>query len=182
MPWAKLGEVIHRWWGRPVLDIYFDPAKTYDTVRVANIQGNPLGYFTHFLVRNTGRTTAQRCRARLMSVSRIAGEGEVPVREFAAPRRLKWANESDFEPKDIEARVRRCDLAHGIEGSSLMRFFVPPEETAVGVQTVYPAGKYRVRVRVDCDNARHAEATLDITFTGIWNQITVTQSGRLRAP
>ena len=173
----KISERLWRRHRRAVLTIYFDPARTYGTARIENLPGNPQGYFTHILVRNTGKDTAKACCARLMSISRIEGEAEARAHEFPTSRVLKWANES-FEPIEIAPglpEARRCDLAYGIEGAPMVQFFLRDVEPGSGVQSAYPAGRYRARVRVNSTNAKHADATFDINFTGIWNQITVTQ-------
>jgi hypothetical protein len=177
VPWAT--EKGARFLGRPILRVSFDQARSYDTIRVGDLAGNPRGFFCHCLVSNDGRTTAQECRARLMSVSRVEGDAEFRVPEFRAPRTLKWSNEADFGPRDILAGLsgrRRADLCYGIDGSTFLWFMVPPEEIGVGVQTRFPAGHYRVRVHVEGSNVPvPGTVTLDIRFSGVWNEIRVEQ-------
>jgi len=110
-----------------------------------------------------------------MTVSRVDGEAEFPVPEFSAPRTLKWANEPDASRRNIEPGLwgRRSDLCHTINGSSLLQFFVATEEIGLGVPTMFPAGRYRVRVCVDAENAASITATLTTNFDGTWQGVTV---------
>ena len=56
----------------------------------------------HFFVYNEGRTPARNAQARLMCVDRLTEFGEPrPETGFTAPRTLKWANEVDFNTRDI---------------------------------------------------------------------------------
>ena len=102
----------------------------------------------HFIVYNEGRTPARNAQARLMCVDRLTEFGEPrPETGFTAPRTLKWANEVDFNTRDIEPdEPRRADLCYAVEGESVMHFFAG--RVGVGVQTLFPPGRYRVRVRV----------------------------------
>jgi hypothetical protein len=165
----------YRLWRRPVLRIGFDESLTYD-VRLVRGYGGASGRFCHFIVYNEGRpgrAPARNARARLMSVASLTAFGEPrPAAGFVAPRTLKWANEPDLSPRDIEPDVpRRADLCYAIQGDPNVTFFAGP--AGVGVQTVFPSGHYRVRVRVDADNALPAEAVFDVTHTGNWAAITI---------
>ena len=159
---------------QPHLSIFFDANKTYD------VAGPPecRRYYCHFHVRNTGKDTAKACRSRLMSVSSIEGEGERPVPKFHAPRTLKWDNVRGFARQDIEPglRAHRSDLCYGERGSPLLVFYVDPEERGIGVQTSFPRGYYRVRVRVESENADPADATFDVRFSGVWNEIIISDA------
>jgi hypothetical protein len=157
----------------------FDPQRTYGKARIANVPGRPLGMFGHFVVINHGRRVAKGCRSRLVALSRIEGEGEVPIREFRAQRTLKWANEpedallQDIEPGREGARL--SDLCYTIQDSPLLYFFVV-QQPASGVQTVFPQGRYRATVRVDSeDGSASARARLEISFDGPWEGMTISQ-------
>jgi hypothetical protein len=95
-----------------------------------------------------GPAPARNAQARLMCVDRLTEFGEPrPETGFTAPRTLKWANEVDFNTRDIEPdEPRRADLCYAVEGESIMVFFAG--RVGVGVQTLFPPGRYRVRVRV----------------------------------
>ena len=165
----------YRLWRRPVLRIEFDESKTYD-IRAIIDRGGTRGRFCHFIVYNDGRrgrAPARNARARLMAVASLTAFGEPrPAAGFVAPRTLKWANELDLSPRDIEPDVpRRADLCYAVRGDPNVYFFVGPVN--VGVQTVFPPGRYRVRVRVDADNALSTEGVFDVTHTGDWASITI---------
>jgi len=179
IPWAAVGGWALRaltrartWWRRARLKIYFDPAETYHVRHVVD-HNNQLGRFCHFMVRNEGKEIARQCRVRLMAVSALTPDGPVPAAGFVAPRTLKWAHEPDWDPRDIEPDVpRRADLCYTVDGIPVLIFFTPPQPS--GVQTIFPAGGYRVRVRVDSENGGRDEATYDIAFDGTWQTVSVT--------
>jgi hypothetical protein len=170
IPWSTIGRGLSRiraWRRRPVLTISFEANKTYDVRAVIDF-GGALGRFCHFIVTNTGKDAARNSRARLMNVEILSPHG-VPVAApgFIAPRELKWANEPDFGPRDIAPEVpRRVDLCYAVNGHQGLWFFAGP--ASVGVQTVFPPGKYRMRVCVDAQNARHVEASFDVSYDGRW--------------
>ncbi len=175
IPWSTIGRGLSRiraWRRRPVLTISFEANKTYDVRAVIDF-GGALGRFCHFIVTNTGKDAARNGRARLMNVEILSPHGEpVAAPGFVAPRELKWANEPDFGPRDIEPEVpRRVDLCYAVNGHQGLWFFAGP--ASVGVQTVFPPGKYRVRVRVDAQNARHVEASFDVSYDGRWSTVSV---------
>ena len=178
IPWALLstwagraGTRLFRWRRRPILRISFDPQDTYHVRAVLDHVGQ-LGRFCHFTVNNDGSDTALTCRARLMSVETLTEYGQpLPASGFVAPRVLKWAHELDFGPRDVERDVpRRADLCYAVDGETYFWLFVA---VGAGVQTIFPAGRYRVRVRVDADNAAHVEASFVVTYDGTWSSITV---------
>jgi hypothetical protein len=178
IPWTAAGGWALRalsWvrtrWRRARLRIYFDPAETYHVRRVVDYN-NQLGRFCHFMVRNEGKEIARQCRVRLMAVGTLTPQGPVPVEDFVAPRTLKWAHEPDWDPRDIEPDVRRrADLCYAVDGTPLLIFFTTPMPS--GVRTIFPPGTYRVRVRVDSENAERDEATYDIAFDGTWQTVHV---------
>jgi len=163
----------YHWWRRARLKIYFDPGHTYH-VRTVLDHHNARGMFCHFMVRNDGKEPARECRARLMSVSRRTPNGEISEHDFTAPRVLKWAHEPDWKQRDIEPGRpgRRADLCYVVEGDPHLYFFCPP--LTLGLQTVFPPGEYRVRVRVDSENGDSDEALYDISFDGTWSRVNVT--------
>ena len=189
MPWwtsvvgpsASLWHKAYRWWCQPVLRIEFHESRTYDVVRLPEYNG-ALGRFCHFFVYNDGRATARHARARLMSVARLTEFGEPrPEPNFVAPRTLKWADETDFDPRDIERGVpRRADLCYAAEGYNVMHFVAVP--VGVGVQTTFPPGRYHVGVRVDTDDALPAEAEFDVDYKGDWATITIRPRAAEKGP
>lgn len=125
------------------------------------------------MVRNKGKEIARQCRIRLMAVSTLMPQGPVAAPGFVAPRTLKWAHEPDWDSRDIEPDVpRRADLCYAVDGVPVLIFFTPPMPS--GVQTIFPPGQYRVRVRVDSANAGRDEATYDVSFDGTWETVNVT--------
>jgi len=171
------GRAVQRWLGRPQLEIIFDASRTYGRAPIANIPGNPVGLFGHFVVLNHGRQVAKRCRSRLMALSRVEGEGEVPLPAFSAPRTLKWANEPQDAPlQDIDPGRpgRRSDLCFTIQGSDLLFFFVL-EDAASGVQTRFPRGRYRATIRVEAEDGAADEGRLEINFDGTWEGLSISK-------
>ena len=160
---------------RPILGIYFDAAETYHTRTI--VENNSTGFFCHLMVRNKGEQTAKNCRARLIGVFHQEPNGEF-VRHpgFVNPAILKWAHEPDFNPKDIEDLPRRLDLCYTDQSvlHSLI-FFTPIRPN--GNQTIFPPGTYRVRIRVDADNASRAEGVFIVRYNDVWNQVRIDPDG-----
>ena len=176
-----IGQALLQWLKWTTLTVSFDPRQTHDRLPVGNrprtsLGDLPMGFFTHVVVKNTGRVRAEQCWAQVLSVSEIVGEGEHTLPSFRVPRRTKWANEGAFDPIDIDTdfRGRRLDLCHAVQGDLYMSLFVPPEEAATSVQVQFPKGFYRLRVRVRAKNAPDTMGTFDVKFTGTWDGISVT--------
>ncbi len=53
-------------------------------------------------------------------------------------------------------------------------FFTP--QLPNGNRTVYPAGHYQVKIRLDADNASYVVRDFIIDFDGIWNEIKVAEA------
>ena len=92
---------------------------------------------------------------------------------FSAPFILKWAHEKDYDPKDIEPDLpRRLDLCYGLERKpNQLSFFTIHKPD--GNLTIYPPGTYRVKVRVDSENASLVDKYFIVNFKGGWDQITI---------
>jgi hypothetical protein len=93
---------------------------------------------------------------------------------FLNPFVLKWAHESDFTPKDIEPDIpRRLDLCYCLKTKPDKLIFFTLRK-ADGNKTIYPPGTYKVKVRVDSENAQTVDGEFEIQFGNSWNDIQVT--------
>ncbi len=155
----------------PRLHVYFNAQKTYH-IHHATIfegKGDSLGYFCHVIVRNGGRETAKQCRGRLAGLRPIGDESRFP--RFGAPEVLRWAYERNFNPCDIQPKMNhRLDLCCALEALPNHLIIETP-----GARTLLPQGIYLMKVRVDAENAKHAEGAFRVEFTGAWNEIRVTE-------
>lgn len=92
-------------------------------------------------------------------------------RDFGNPVVLKWAHESDYDPRDIEKDVpKRLDLCFAVQDRPNELIFFTPQ-LPNGNRTTYSKGKYIVKVRVDADNTSPVEGNFCIEFNGTWNDI-----------
>lgn len=158
---------------KPKLNIHFNPDKTYNTARVRD-HGNVLGFFCHLIISNEGKNTAINCRGRVIAIERRTDYGSFsPMKEFVKPILLKWANEADFAPRNVEHDIpRRLDLAYKLEShpESLILFTEP---VPTGNLKVLLPGTYRVTVRVDAENADAVDRSFLIEHGDHWKDITV---------
>jgi len=171
--WMSKGRKYYR---RPKLVVYFDPNETYHT-RVVTDQNNTPGFFCHVMVKNEGKDIAENCRGRVIDIQIEDNSGNfIKHNMFSAPMILKWAHESDYEPRDIETDLpRRLDLCCGVQvqPNNLFIFTIHKPD---GNLKVYPPGKYKIKVRVDSDNASTVDQHFIIDFKGGWNQISIEQA------
>lgn len=170
---------IQKAWGyfsRPKLHIYFDPNESYHTRTVVDL-GGTLGFFCHLMISNNGRQIAKKCRGRLIEVNVLDSNGIFRHHpDFVSPVVLKWAHEINFDIKDVEPDIpKRLDLCYGVQSKpGVLIFFTPKFPT--GNRTDFPPGTYRVKVRVDAENASTVDGTFIIKYTGVWNQIQVSEA------
>ncbi len=170
---------VEKVWGylrRPKLRLYFDPKESYHT-RLLVGRGDALGYFTHLMVSNEGKQIAKNCRGRLIEVSVPDSRGRFERHpDFVNPVVLKWAHEMDFDPKDVEPDIpKRLDLCYTDQSMpGLLIFFT--KKVPTGNRTDFPPGTYRVKVRVDAENAEPVDDTFVIDYGGVWNQIQVSEA------
>lgn len=145
---------------KPKLRLYIDQKKTYDDVPIANAN-NKKGYFIHVMVENIGykNSKAKNCRGRLIKVEQQNSDGKYyPHPTFRVPEILHWSNKVkdgriDWDPINIDTETpARLDVANTINGSGILYFFTPDKDVPHGNQTDFPAGSYRIRIRVEGDN------------------------------
>jgi hypothetical protein len=53
--------------------------------------------------------------------------------------------------------------------------FIYTMQKADGILKVYPPGKYKIKVRVNSDNASTVDQPFIVDFKGGWNQISIEQ-------
>jgi len=161
---------------QPKLFLYFDPSETYHVRNVVN-QGNVPGFFCHLMIKNNGKEIARNCRGRVIEVAVRDKNGNF-VRHplFSNPFVLKWAHEDDFNPIDVENDLpRRLDFCYSIQSiPNALIFFTPQKPN--GNLTIYPPGTYRVKVRIDTENAKAIDGYFNINFSGQWNQISISEA------
>jgi len=171
--WAERG---FAFLNRPKLSLYFDTNQSYHTRNLVDHGGVP-GFFCHVMVKNNGKLIAKKCRARLLEVSiqDIDGISFMPAQGFVSPVTLKWAHEPDFEPRDIEPDLpRRLDLCYSLQSQQdRIIFFAPP--IPLGVQIIFPRGVYRVKIRVDAENAKSTDGVFVVNHRRNWNEISIAE-------
>lgn len=140
---------------KPSLEIYYDEKETYLKARDLAFQGI-VANFGHVMVRNKGRTIAKNCIGKLKSIELYKDNKFQAVPEYKSAMDLKWAHEEDIYPKDIDPNDSiRLDLCYAHDGLDIIHFFT--KKYPNGSQTDFPPGLYKVRIRVNCDNAKSVE-------------------------
>jgi len=162
-----------RYYTRPKITVYYDSNETYITTSIAD-QNDTSGYFCHVMVENTGKEIAKNCRARVIEIQVEDKAGLFKKhKSFLAPMTLKWAHELDFNPKDIENDIpRRLDLCFGMEAQP-DDLFIFTEHNHDGNLKIYPPGRYKLKIRIDSNNAKNVDKYFIVDFKGGWNQIII---------
>ncbi len=174
LSWAFIKDVLS--WAknlafRPKLRIYFDPSQTYHVAPDLAADGIN-GMFLHVMIVNRGRTTARKCRALLFEVDSEAKPGAFgPAPLFRNPVELHWAHEDiDCLAKDIPPeQPMRLDVCYANEGHFQLHFFC--EKRPRGVQTDFPPGRYKVRIKVRSDDGATCSGRFLLAFDGDFRKL-----------
>lgn len=161
---------------RPKMRVYFDPGQTYRETPIFEHNGTP-GFFCHIMISNDGKKLARQCRGRLIDVKYMDEHNNyVSHPSFVAPATLKWANEMDYDPKDIETGLpRRLDLCYATQAiPEVLIFFT--QQLPNGNLTAFPRGNYQVKIRVDGENVRAVDGSFVVQYDGIWNKIKIQEA------
>lgn len=152
------------YFNRPNLEIYYDPNETYHKAIDLSFNGI-LGNFAHVMVRNRGEHLAQNCIGELRSIKQFKNGKFQDIPEYRNIMNLKWAHEKDFSPKDIDKdSPKRLDVCYVHEGYDILHFFT--EKYPSGNQTDFPPGKYKIKIRVRCDNTKISEKEFIVKYNG----------------
>ncbi|MFH1661910.1 MAG: hypothetical protein ABIA02_02340 [Candidatus Falkowbacteria bacterium] len=147
---------------RPKLEIYYDEKETYHKVPDLTYNGI-LGNFGHVMVRNTGKTVAKNCVGKLRLIELYKDNKFQAVPEYRNVMDLKWAHEEDFYPKDIEPDDNiRLDLCYVHDGHNIIHFFT--KKYPGGNQTDFLPGLYKVKIKVNSDNAKSIEKYFKVEY------------------
>ena len=152
------------WWRQPKLTLEFEPGEP--CVRTTELTNGVLTEWTRVRVRNTGRTSAQRCVPMLVRVASNGAE-----RKDIDPIQLRWAGiprSRGFDPVNLA----RGDFAYfnvlrQQENEKVARFesFDYPD-LDTGFLTVLPlSDSHKLTVTVTSDTARPASYQLHYART-----------------
>lgn len=142
---------------KPKLEIYYDAKETYHKA-IDIAFNNVMTNWGHVMVRNKGKgkITAKNCVGKLQSIKLLKNNKFHIVPEYKNVMTLKWAHEEDFSPKDIEPNSSiRLDLCYIHESYDIIHFFT--KKYSSGNQTDFPSGIYKIKIKINCDNAKSAE-------------------------
>lgn len=169
--------------GRAILRVSFDPQHTGEMRYVGRPGRNPdqPARFYHFVVTNEGNVVARKCVGKLIDVQVRDADGSfVTYRDFAKPVILKWANETNWDPIDIEPnlpRPRRLDLCLVLESSPHILRLSNRKEFDGNV-TDLAVGVYRFTIRVSAENAKPVQEVFVVEYVGMWDRVNVNQAGK----
>lgn len=157
---------------KAVLKMYYDKKETYHNVPIANITPVKNGLFLHTMVKNEKNILGKNCYGELVEVQEYRNGVFSKVPTFTAPVILKWAHEDFGKKLDIDKDVpRRLDVCHTIDGFDYFLFMTAGGPR--GIQTQFPKGKYKIKVRVKGDNTDFSYGEYLIDFDGTWNKIKI---------
>jgi len=176
--WAAAAkESVRFLWGvfsKPKLTVYFDKSQTYRTA--FDILSSRQGMFLHVMVANRGRRVAKKCRGSLIEVLAEGRDGYVPAKGFDNPVDLHWAHEPpDCYAKDIahDDKPTRLDVCYAHEGIPMLHVFC--EKIPRGIQTDFPPGRYKVRVRVRSEEGAVCFVHLLVAYDGEFKSLYMEQ-------
>lgn len=152
------------------LKIYYDKDETYHNLPIMNINPIKNGIFLHVMVKNENNNLAKNCYGELIEVQEHQSGNYSKIKTFTAPVILKWAHEDIGKKLDVDKDIpRRLDICHTIDGFDYFLFMTQGGPT--GIQTHFPKGKYKIKVRVKGDNTDFSYGEFLIDFDGNWNNI-----------
>jgi hypothetical protein len=163
----------------PALRVSYDSTRTPERLPVIDRRSGGRigrGCYCHLLVSAEGGHMARGCRGRLLEVGVPDGAGGfVGHPQFKKPELLKWANEPDHRPVDIDPDCpRRLDLCMILDTHPDILIFETPKDT-LGSRTDFPPGVYLVKVRLDALNAAPADGIFMLQFGGHWDDVSISQ-------
>lgn len=162
-----LGEIFSvfvRWWEKPSLKcIGFDNADNITWVNPQSGQSltNEVSYWIRLKIKNEGRSIAQKCTVRLISVN--------PVLGYFNPLQLLWVRSGESQQQrsiDISPKDERI-FDVGFVTRSDNRFHIHPADTNSAINSVieYPKNVDRTfELRIFSDN--HKTITISFTLKG----------------
>ena len=176
--WAVIKDVLGWVWNlvsRPRLELYFDPMMTYHVASDQAFRGIR-GMFAHVMLVNHGWKTASKCRGLLSEVhteTRLSAFEPAP--RFKNPVELHWAHEPlDCFAKDIPPdEPTRLDVCYAHEGYPMLHFFC--EKLPRGVQTDFPPGRYKIRIRVRSEGGATCTRRFLVAFDGNFRSVYLEQ-------
>jgi hypothetical protein len=176
--WAAIKDVLGWGWSlvsKPRLEMYFDRTMTYHVASDLAF-GGIKGMFAHVMVVNHGRKTASNCRGLLSEVHAETSLGAFePAPLFKNPVELHWAHEPlECFAKDIPPHEpTRLDVCYAHEGYPMLHFFC--EKLPRGIQTDFPPGRYKIRIRVRSDDGPTCSRRFLVAFDGNFRNIYLEQ-------
>jgi hypothetical protein len=155
--------------------VYFDRTETYHIVPDL-ASGGIRAMFAHVMVVNHGRTSASKCRGVLAEVLAETRTGIFELAPlFRNPVELHWAHEpiacfaKDVPPDE----PTRLDVCYAHEGYPILHFFC--EKLPRGVQTDFPPGRYKIKIRIRSDNGATCSRRFLVTFDGNFQSVYLEQ-------
>ena len=125
---------------------------------------------------NHGWKTASKCRGLLSEVhteTRLGAYEPAPL--FKNPVELHWAHEPlDCFAKDIPPhKPTRLDVCYAHEGYPMLHFFC--EKLPRGVQTNFPPGRYKIRIRVRSKDGATCSRRFLVAYDGNFRNVYLEQ-------
>jgi hypothetical protein len=188
---ALLKEEIQAWWRKPKLTVrgtLAPPDSHKTTMTVLNKQTGAMiarvpCYYLRIWVENAGTITATDVQVFVSRLSRFDESGRAKALHNFLPMNLRWAHTGDAIAKGLSRGMgRHCDLGHIVHPSNASTLDYVVAGAAAG-QTVFcldlevppatmthlwPAGDYRLDLRVAAANTAPVEKSLRLKVSGQW--------------
>lgn len=163
-----------RWWKRPKLFVRFERNQTYQESFDQSV--GQFGMFLHLMVRNEGKTNADKCEALVLEINEQDDKGNFsPCVGYKGPVKLHWAHQPlDCFEIDVDTDFpRRLDVCYVHKNDSNLHLFC--ERFPRGEQIDFTPGTYEFKIRVSAKNAKNTYATVVVKWSGHYPDIKMKQ-------
>lgn len=183
-----MAEVIKRKWFAPKLSIEFELAPPFchlTCYKLANQETRPPVYYFTFSVKNTGRSVANDCEARLEELW-IADTSGTFIKEEAfrpvnlvrekinriSPGRSMFFDLGHISCLEYQREREKSNSVKIDENDERLRFIFDANSYFFQYDSLLPGNNgpqsYRLKIAIYCENAPPIEQEFELTWSGFW--------------
>jgi hypothetical protein len=171
---AVFADPMRRWVYRPVLALSFDQSDHHIT---KTPEGDHEAFYVQVKAENSRAALARSYRAYRVNIERCGSSGAWEATTFCGSRQLAWEGPGN-DPYSAVDIPRGVPLFFNVlstrEGSPAFSLSLATHLLAYH-SFMFSPGTYRFTIAVSGDGVKPASIMISFTWTGIWNQFTVTK-------
>jgi len=178
-----VAEIIKRKWFSPELSIEFELAPPFCHLtcwKLPNQETRPPVYYFTFSVKNTGRSLADDCEARLEEL-RIADSSGTFIKEKAfrpvnlfgeknnrlSPDRSMFFNLGHISFPEHQREHEKSSSVRIDKNDERLRFTLDANSYFFQYDSLLP-GNYRLKIAIYCGNSPSIEQVFELSWSGVW--------------